>query len=129
MLDLWKMRSLCCRLFAPVQPSVLSLLRTNVLAMQASTNSPVKSEWLLGSRVSMHLINDANYLSSISPYLGPNQITIGNDQIIPISNEGRGLLPNPSRKFNLTHVFHALQISYSLLFVQKLSRDNNFHVI
>lgn len=127
MLDLWKMRSLRYQLFAPVQPSVLSLLRTNVLAMQASTNSLVKLEWLLGSRASMHLINDANHLSSISPYLGLNQITMGKDQIIPISNEGRGLLPTPSCKFNLTHVFHAPQLSYSLLFV--LSRDNNFHVI
>lgn len=64
--------------------------RTNVQAMQASTNPFAESEWLLDSGLSTHLANSASHLSFTSLYRGPNQITMGNGQIILISNEGRG---------------------------------------
>jgi hypothetical protein len=39
-------------------------------------------------------------------YIRTDQIRVGNGQCLQISHSGRGLLPTPSRNFNLLLLFH-----------------------
>lgn len=62
--------------------------------MQVSMIILLVIELLLDSEASKYL-TDANQLTSITLFCGTNQITMENDQTIPISNEGHGIKPTP----------------------------------
>lgn len=74
------------------------------------------------------ITNDVSQLTSITPYHGSNQMTIGNGQFVPTVNEGWDLLPTPLRKFQLSHIFHAHQLFYNLLYVNKFTHENDLFI-
>lgn len=97
--------------------------------IQANVTSSPTAKWLLDSRASSQLSNDTSHLSTMQPYSGSEQITIGNGQSVPIQNVGRGLLPTPSCKLQLNQIIHAPNLSHNLLSVHKLTSGNNCYIV
>lgn len=92
----------------------------------ASQNS---TPWFLDSAASDHVTNDLHHLNSYQPYSGPDQVTIGNGESLPIHHTGKGILPTPRHSFKLNKVLHVPTISSNLLSVQQLAKDNNCSII
>ncbi|PKU63353.1 Retrovirus-related Pol polyprotein from transposon TNT 1-94 [Dendrobium catenatum] len=82
------------------------------------------NEWFLNSGASSHLTADSNQLNSAEPYTGNSQVTIGNGRQLSISNTGNGLLPTPTGNLKLNHIHLVLNLSFNLMSVYQLTRDN-----
>ena len=43
-----------------------------------------EEEWFLDTGATYHLTNNSQLLSNLQPYIGSNQVTVGNGQSLPI---------------------------------------------
>ena len=66
------------------------------------------------------------HFSIHSQYKGPEQITIGNGQALPINHIDKASLSTIYHNFVLKNVLHVPRIAMNLLFVHKFCLDNNF---
>ena len=82
------------------------------------------STWFLDSAASNHFTNDLNNLNTYQPYLGTDQVTVGNGSTLPILHTGNGILPTPTVPFTLNNLFHVPSISSNLLSVHQFIVDN-----
>jgi hypothetical protein len=84
--------------------------QANPSPMQAnmtSANSASDSSWYPDTGANVHLTNNLSNLNlNAVEYIRTDQIRVGNGQCLQISHSGRGLLPTPSRNFNLLLLFH-----------------------
>lgn len=74
---------------------------------------------------SSQLSDAANQLTTSTPYKGFDQVTMGNDHLVPIQNVSQGILRLPTHKIILFYIFYASKLSHNLLYVNKLMYDNN----
>ncbi|PKU75332.1 Retrovirus-related Pol polyprotein from transposon TNT 1-94 [Dendrobium catenatum] len=95
------------------------------MVMTTEQNSP---DWYLDSGASSHLTNSLENLNQPRAYMGTDAITIGDGRNIPIANAGSGIIPTPNSKLRLSQILHIPQISYNLLSISALTRDNNISI-
>ena len=62
--------------------------QNSIPAMIASSNNLVDDTWYLDFRASHHLTQNVENITSSTPYMGTNKVTIGNGKHLSISNTG-----------------------------------------
>ncbi|PKU76067.1 Retrovirus-related Pol polyprotein from transposon TNT 1-94 [Dendrobium catenatum] len=87
------------------------------------------ADWYLDSGASSHLTKSLDNLAISNPYTGTDSITLGDGSSVGIAHSGKGVLPTPSRKLNLSKIFHSPSIHYNLLSISQLTKDNNIAII
>ena len=80
-------------------------------------------EWYPDSGASAHITNDGSQLQSAQPYLGNDQVIVGNGDYLPISHIGSIPLHTPKGILPLADVLVCPAITKSLLSVSKLTSD------
>ena len=81
--------------------------------------------WLIDSSASDHITANLNNLNQPMPFKGPEQVSVGNGQNLPIQNIGNTQLHTKLHHFRLRNVLHVPRIASNLLFVHKLCLHNN----
>ncbi|PKU81762.1 Retrovirus-related Pol polyprotein from transposon TNT 1-94 [Dendrobium catenatum] len=94
-------------------------------ALIGTNDASIPSEWFLDSGASTHLTADQSNLTSADSYDGTSQIMIGDGRQLPIQHTGNGILPTPSGNLVLNQINHVPNLSFNLLSVYQLTRDNN----
>ncbi|PKU70861.1 Retrovirus-related Pol polyprotein from transposon TNT 1-94 [Dendrobium catenatum] len=97
-------------------------------AFSATTDSKNPNEWYLDSGASAHMTNNTDNLTTSTSYQGSDSITIGDGSHIPIAHSGTGILPTPFRKLKLSNLLHIPNISYNLVSISNLVKDNNISI-
>ncbi|PKU75693.1 Retrovirus-related Pol polyprotein from transposon TNT 1-94 [Dendrobium catenatum] len=96
-------------------------------ALVAHSEAP-SQDWYLETGASSHMTNVSDNICQPTPYTGNDGIFIGDGRNIPIAHSGTGILPTPNRKFLLSNLLHVPQISYNLLSISQLVKDNNISI-
>ncbi|PKU85306.1 Retrovirus-related Pol polyprotein from transposon TNT 1-94 [Dendrobium catenatum] len=96
-------------------------------ALIANSEAP-SQDWYLDTRASSHMTNTSDNLCQSTPYMGNDGIFIVDGRNIPIAHSGTGILPTPNRKFLLSNLLHVPKISYNLLSISQLVKDNNISI-
>ncbi|KAI0522729.1 hypothetical protein KFK09_005114 [Dendrobium nobile] len=99
-----------------------TIKNTNTALLASSDTT--EANWFLDSGASSHLTNSLDNLSMSKPYLGSDNVTIGDGNSISIAHAGAGILPTPSRKLRLSQIFHTPTLKYNLLSISQLTKDN-----
>ncbi|PKU75882.1 Retrovirus-related Pol polyprotein from transposon TNT 1-94 [Dendrobium catenatum] len=94
-------------------------------AFFSSPSPHTSSEWYLDSGASTHLTSDQTQFQSSQPYTGSSQVILGNGNQLPIHNTGKGILPTPQGSLQLKNLNLVPNLSFNLLSVYQLTRDNN----
>ncbi|PKU80705.1 Retrovirus-related Pol polyprotein from transposon TNT 1-94 [Dendrobium catenatum] len=94
-------------------------------ALIGTTESTAATDWYLDSGASSHLTADPSHLSNPAPYSGNSQVIIGNGHHLPIQHTGNGILPTPSGNLVLNNIHQVPNLSFNLLSIYQLTRDNN----
>ncbi|KAJ9542144.1 hypothetical protein OSB04_028650 [Centaurea solstitialis] len=79
-------------------------------------------DWYVDSGATDHMISSSSSVTQAAPYSGPNQVSFGNGQVLPISLIGQSSVNNTIR---LRDVLVIPKITKNLLSVSKLTFDNN----
>lgn len=119
------------RLDTSYQPSCSSLYQAYVsfIYSQLSTGSPSdNTNWFLDSAATSHITNYLNNLPSYQPYHGPDQVTVGNGNTLPIHHTGHGLLPTPFFPFHLSKMFRVPSSSFNLISIHQLISNNHYTI-
>jgi histone deacetylase 1/2 len=66
-------------------------------------------------------------LITLEPYLGNDNLHVGDGKGLPISHLGHTKIYTPHHSFTLSNVLHVLVITKPLLSVQKFYLDNNIY--
>lgn len=80
-------------------------------------------DWYPDSAASAHITNSSSQLSSSEPYLGNDQVIVGNGDYLPITHIGSVALHTTQGNLPLEDVFVCPGITKSLLSVSKLTKD------
>ena len=78
-------------------------------AMASASNAAITNNqdpWLADSGTFDHLTANLNNLSVQSQYKGPEQVTVGNGQSLPINHIGNATLHTKYHDFTLKNVLH-----------------------
>ncbi|KAI0496003.1 hypothetical protein KFK09_022310 [Dendrobium nobile] len=94
-------------------------------ALVANSEAP-SQDWYLDTGASSHMTNTSDNLYQSTPYMGNDGIFIGDGRNIPIAHSG--ILPTHNRKFLLSNLLHVPKISYNLLSISQLVKDNNISI-
>ena len=89
----------------------------------ALTNN--QDPWLADFGTSDHLTANLGNLFVQSQYKGPEQITVGNGQTLPINHIGNASLSTKYHNFVLKNVLHVPRIAMNLLSIHKFCLHNN----
>uniref|UniRef100_A0A2N9F7W8 Integrase catalytic domain-containing protein n=1 Tax=Fagus sylvatica TaxID=28930 RepID=A0A2N9F7W8_FAGSY len=102
---------------------------TKLAAMANASNLNItqgnNDTWLTDSGASDHITANLNNLNQLIPFKGPEQVSVGNGQNLPIQNIGNTQLHTKLHHFRLRNVFHVPRIASNLLSVHKLCLHNN----
>ena len=101
---------------------------TKLAAMASASNVAITNNqdpWLADLGTTDHLTTNLNNLSLQSQYKGPEQVTVGSGQSLPINHIGNATLHTKYHNFKLKNVLHVPKIAMNLLFVQRFYLDNN----
>ncbi|PKU68164.1 Retrovirus-related Pol polyprotein from transposon TNT 1-94 [Dendrobium catenatum] len=110
------------RLNANYVPSQGSSKNTNALVAKSEGHTGV--DWYIDSGASSHMTNNLENLAPYNIYNGNDTVTIGDGRSIPIAHTGSGILPTPASKLVLSRLLHIPSLSYNLLFISNLVKDN-----
>lgn len=94
-------------------------------AMAAKFNFNVDQTWFADSGASNHITTDMNNLELSVPYLGGDEITVGNGLGLCITHTGFSTLKSSNSKFLLKNVLCCPRSGANLLSTQKFCKDNN----
>lgn len=86
------------------------------------------SDWILDLRATSHLTADTSQIHNAKAKVGPQQISIGNGELLSITNSGQGILPTPNHKLLQKSHFHVPNISHDLISAHKLTSNNNYSI-
>ncbi|KAJ9547961.1 hypothetical protein OSB04_020504 [Centaurea solstitialis] len=86
------------------------------------------SPWLLDSGASHHVTTDLNNLSLHAPYVGSDDVMIGDGTGLSISHTGSASLSTPTTKFSLNDVLCVPSMKKNLISVSKFCITNNTSV-
>jgi hypothetical protein len=81
------------------------------------------------SEASTHVTPDLNCFTSYSPYVGSDQLYVGNGKDLQIFDTGSTFMVSNSYKLVLTNVLHVPSITKPLISISKLVTDNNVYVV
>jgi hypothetical protein len=102
---------------------------TKLAAMANASNLNITQgnhdTWLTDSGASDHITANLNNLNQPIPFKGPEQVSVGNGQNLPIQNIGNTQLHTKSHHFRLRNILHVPRIASNLLSVHKLCLHNN----
>ncbi|PKU60934.1 Retrovirus-related Pol polyprotein from transposon TNT 1-94 [Dendrobium catenatum] len=93
-----------------------------------ATSDSSSTDWYLDSGASSHMTNRLDNLTQSSIYNGNDQVTVGDGRSVPIAHSGTGLLPTPDRKLRLSNLLHIPSISYNLLSISNLVKENQISI-
>ena len=102
---------------------------TKLAVVASASNAAITNNqdpWLADSGASDHLTANLNNLSLQSQYKGPEQVTMGNGQSLPINHIGNGTLSTKYHNFILKNVLHVPRIAMNFLSVHKFCLNNNY---
>ena len=102
------------------QDSIHNALATMKLSDQVQLSG---QEWFPDSGASAHITNNTSQLQSAQPYLGNDQVMVGNGDFLPITHIGSIPLQVPQGILPLNDVLICPQITKYLLSVSKLTKD------
>lgn len=91
-----------------------------------STYSP--ESWLLDSGATHHLTSDLHNLSLHQPYMGGDEVVVGNGSSLPITHTGSMILPSSTRSLMLNDVLCVPHIHRNLISVHRLCNANRVSV-
>ena len=132
--------SLCLQNLLHLQPMWLLLLlstticdpiHSNAISRDLLINSSIVllevrlTDWFFDTCATHHLAKHHTSLSNVHPYLGTDQVTIGNGHTLPIAHTGKKQFSYSSDQFILQQVLHVPQLSTNLISVSKFCTDNN----
>ena len=103
-------------------------LPTKLAAMASASTADLtncQDPWLANSRTSNHLTANLNNLFVQSQYKGSKQVTVGNEQALPINHIRNASLSTKYHNFLLKDVLHVPRIAMNLLSVHKFCLHNN----
>jgi hypothetical protein len=72
-----------------------------------------------------HITSDLELLTVRNRYSGAEQVHAANGSGMEIAHVGHGALRSPTRQIHLKNVLHVPQSNKNLLFVHRLTNDNN----
>ena len=102
---------------------------TKLAAMANASNLNITQgtgdTWLTDSGALDHITANLNNLNQPTPFKGPEQVSVGNGQNLPIQNIGNTQLHTKLHPFRLRNVLHVPRIASNLLLVHKLCLHNN----
>jgi histone deacetylase 1/2 len=84
-------------------------------------------DWFPDTGANQHVTPDLATLTASEPYLGNDNLHVGDGKGLPISHLGHTKIYTPHRSFTLSNVLHVLAITKPLLSVQKFYLDNNVY--
>ncbi|KAL5713883.1 Beta-galactosidase 8 [Ranunculus cassubicifolius] len=87
--------------------------------------APHSAQWYIDSGATNHITSDMNNLHMSENYYGPDKISVGDGQQLPIYNSGMSVFSTPNSDFLFKKILHVPQISHNLLSVHQLCTDNN----
>ncbi|PKU70375.1 Retrovirus-related Pol polyprotein from transposon TNT 1-94 [Dendrobium catenatum] len=108
-------------------PTNTSSRQNSALVANNDSNSAV--DWYLDSGASAHMTNTIDNLDAYNVYKGTDSVTIGDGRSVPIAHTGSRLLPTPASKLNLSRLLHIPNLSYNLLSISNLVKDNPISII
>jgi len=101
------------------QPSVNLALRN-----LSSTGNP---DWIPETGANQHVTPNLITLATSEPYLGNNNLHVGDGKGLLISHIDHTKIYTPHNYFTFSNVLHVPTITKCLLFVQKFYLDNNVY--
>lgn len=97
-------------------------------AYLAETSPPTRSPWLLDSGVSHHITTDLQNLAHHLPYIGTDNVMIGDGKSLRITHLGSSALQSSTHSFKLQNILCVPDIKHNLLFIYQFCVDNNVSV-
>jgi len=85
------------------------------------------ANWFPDIGANQHVTPDLASLATSKPYLGNDNLHVGDGKGLPISHISHTKIYTPHRSFTLSSVFHVPAIRKHLLSVQKFCLDNNIY--
>ena len=95
--------------------------------MQRNLSSTGSVDWFPDTGANQHVTPDLATLTASEPYLGNDNLHVGDGKGLPISHLGHTKIYTPHRSFTLSNVLHVPAITKPLLSVQKFYLDNNVY--
>jgi len=83
--------------------------------------------WFLDTGANQHISLDLAGLAALEPYLGNDNLHVGDGKGLPISHIDCTKIYTPHRSFTFSNVLHVPAIRKRLLSVQKFCLDNNVY--
>jgi hypothetical protein len=96
--------------------------------MQRNLSSTGSVDWFPDTGANQHVIPDLATLTASAPYLGNDNLHVGDGKGLPISHLSHTKIYTPHRSFTLSNVLHVPAITKPLLSVQKFCLDNNVYL-
>ncbi|GKE43776.1 retrovirus-related pol polyprotein from transposon TNT 1-94 [Tanacetum coccineum] len=94
-------------------------------AFAATPTYQVDPNWYTDTGATDHITNDLDKLTLKEKYNGMEQVQVGNGAGLSISSIGHSKIPTHKSSLRLSNVLHVLQITKNLIFVSKLTKENN----
>jgi hypothetical protein len=88
----------------------------------------VDTNWYTDSGATNHITGKFSKLSTHDKYTGRDHVHTANDTGMKISHIGHSMLHTPSSSLHLNNILHVPHTSKNLLFVHKLTIDNNVFI-
>lgn len=79
--------------------------------------------WYFDSGTSNHITSNLSNFSLHSTYKGPDKVTVGNGDALPIQHTGSGKISIKLHNFKLNNVLHDLKVSTNFQSINQLARD------
>ena len=93
--------------------------------MHTMTLNPPDDNWYMDTGASSHMTTSPGKLLSYFHSSFPRQIIVRNGHGIPIKGSGHTIIRNSHRPLLLKNVLHAPNLIKNLIYVRRLSIDNN----
>jgi histone deacetylase 1/2 len=85
------------------------------------------ADWFLDIGANQHVTLDLANLVASEPYLGNDNVHVGDGKGLPISHIDHTKIHTPHHTFTLSNILHVPHIMKPLLSVQKFCLDNNIY--
>jgi len=90
-------------------------------------NPTSTAEWFPDNGANQHVTLDLATLTASEPYLGNDDLYVGDGKGLSISHIDHTKIYTPHRSFTLSNVLHVPAITKPLLYVQKFYLNNNVY--
>ena len=95
---------------------------TNLSFSDALTTNPIT--WFPDTGANQHVTSNIVGMTHADPYLGNDQLYVGDGKTLIISNTAHKILHALKRTFTLSNILHVLKIKKRLLSIQQFCHEN-----